>query len=41
MAGDIAAGREVVSLLPGWFMLHIETMDGALAVIALSPQEQS
>lgn len=38
MAGDIAAGREVVSLLPGWFMLHIETMDGAMAAIALQPE---
>lgn len=38
MAGDIAAGREVVSLLPGWFMLHIETMDGALAASALLPE---
>ena len=35
MAGDIAAGREVVGLLPGWFTLHIETMDGALAASAL------
>ena len=40
MAGDIGAGREVVALMPGWFMLHIETMDGALAVSALSSQEQ-
>ena len=40
MAGDISAGREVVALMPGWFMLHIETMDGALAVSALSSQEQ-
>ena len=31
MNGDLAAGRDVVSLLPGWFLLHIETMDGALA----------
>ena len=34
MAGDIAAGRGVVALLPGWFMLHIETVDGALAASA-------
>ncbi|MET0963469.1 MAG: hemerythrin family protein [Noviherbaspirillum sp.] len=40
MAGDIAAGREVAALMPGWFMLHIETMDGALALSALSAQEQ-
>jgi hemerythrin len=40
MAGDIRSGREVVALMPGWFMLHIETMDGALAVSALAPQEQ-
>jgi hemerythrin-like metal-binding protein len=38
MAGDIAAGREIVSLLPGWFLLHIETMDGALATSALLPE---
>jgi hemerythrin len=31
-AGDIAAGREVATLMPGWFELHIETMDGALAM---------
>ena len=37
MAGDIAAGRDVVALMPGWFMLHIETMDGALAASALLP----
>jgi hemerythrin-like metal-binding protein len=30
--GDIAAGREVTALMPGWFELHIETMDGALAM---------
>ena len=38
MAGDISAGREVVSLLPGWFMLHIETLDVALATSALLPE---
>jgi hemerythrin len=38
MAGDIGAGRDVVTLLPGWFMLHIETMDGALAASALMPE---
>jgi len=32
MAGDLAPGREVVALMPGWFLLHIETMDGALAL---------
>jgi hemerythrin-like metal-binding protein len=31
-AGDLAAGREVAALMPGWFELHIETMDGALAM---------
>lgn len=41
MAGDLDAGREVVALMPGWFMLHIETMDGALAVTALAPQDQA
>ncbi|RKH09064.1 hypothetical protein D7V77_42800 [Corallococcus sp. CA041A] len=41
MAGDMNAGREVVALMPGWFMLHIETMDGALAVTALAPQDQA
>lgn len=30
--GDIAAGREIAALMPGWFLLHIETMDGALAL---------
>jgi len=38
MAGDIRSGREVVGLLPGWFMLHIETMDGALAASTLLPE---
>jgi hemerythrin-like metal-binding protein len=38
MAGDIAAGRGVVALLPGWFMLHIETVDGALAACMLLPE---
>jgi hemerythrin len=37
MAGDLAAGRNVVGLMPGWFTLHIETMDGALAVSAMQP----
>jgi hemerythrin len=37
MAGDLAAGRDVVALMPGWFMLHIETMDGALAASTLQP----
>jgi hemerythrin-like metal-binding protein len=36
MAGDLASGREVVALMPGWFLLHIETMDGALALYAQS-----
>jgi hemerythrin len=38
MAGDLAAGRDVVSLMPGWFMLHIETMDGALVGSTLPPE---
>ena len=40
MAGDIAAGRDVVALMPGWFMLHIETMDGALAASTLLPVQE-
>jgi hemerythrin len=40
MAGDIASGRDVVALMPGWFMLHIETMDGALAASALLPVQE-
>ncbi|MFL6715495.1 MAG: bacteriohemerythrin, partial [Burkholderiaceae bacterium] len=32
MAGEIGPGREVVALMPGWFLLHIETMDGAMAL---------
>jgi len=32
MDGNLAAGREVVALMPGWFLLHIETMDGAMAL---------
>ena len=39
MAGNLAAGRDVVALMPGWFMLHIETMDGALAGSALQPEQ--
>lgn len=38
MAGQTGAGREIVALLPGWFMLHIETMDGALAASTLLPE---
>jgi hemerythrin-like metal-binding protein len=38
MAGDIAAGRGVVALLPGWFTVHIETADGALAASLLLPE---
>ena len=38
MAGDLAAGRNVVALLPGWFLLHIETMDGALVQNTLLPE---
>jgi len=32
MSGNLDAGREVVALMPGWFLLHIETMDGAMAL---------
>lgn len=31
MEGDIALGRDAVSLLPQWFTLHLATMDTALA----------
>lgn len=31
MAGDVALGRQAVSMLPHWFIRHIETMDAALA----------
>jgi hemerythrin-like metal-binding protein len=40
-AGDIAAGREVAALMPGWFELHIETMDGALAMQCQYRQQRS
>lgn len=42
MEGDIAAGREVVELLPQWFAFHLSTMDMALAIayeLALAPGE--
>lgn len=29
--GDIALGREAVELLPQWFLMHLSTMDAALA----------
>lgn len=29
--GDIALGREAVELLPQWFLVHLSTMDAALA----------
>lgn len=38
MAGDLGPGREVVSLMPGWFLLHIETMDSTMALYARSEQ---
>jgi len=31
MGGDIAQGREAIELLSQWFILHISTMDNALA----------
>lgn len=38
MAGDLSAGREVVALMPGWFLLHIETMDSAMALCTQGEQ---
>ena len=32
MCGDIAAGRDVIALLPQWFTFHLSTMDAALAI---------
>jgi hemerythrin len=32
MADEIGVGREAVGLLPHWFMLHLSTMDLALAL---------
>lgn len=32
MRGDIAIGRQAAELLPHWFMLHLSTMDTALAL---------
>lgn len=32
MCGDIAAGRDVIALLPEWFTFHLSTMDAALAI---------
>jgi hemerythrin len=32
MQGDIGTGRTAVALLPQWFMLHLSTMDTALAL---------
>jgi hemerythrin len=34
MEGDLDAGREAVALMPGWFLLHMETMDSAMALAA-------
>ena len=42
MEGDIAAGREVIALLPQWFTFHLSTMDMALAIayeLARAPGE--
>lgn len=44
MEGDIAAGREVIKLLPQWFAFHLATMDAALAIayeMARTPGELS
>lgn len=38
MAGDLTPGREVVALMPGWFLLHIETMDSAMALCTQGAQ---
>lgn len=32
MDGDIAVGREALALLPQWFVMHLSTMDTALAL---------
>lgn len=32
MQGDIETGRKAVELLPQWFLLHISTLDTALAL---------
>lgn len=32
MAGETAVGREAIDLLPQWFVLHLSTMDTALAL---------
>lgn len=32
MCGNIAAGRDVIALLPQWFTFHLSTMDAALAL---------
>jgi hemerythrin-like metal-binding protein len=31
LEGDIALGRQAVDLLPQWFLVHLSTMDAALA----------
>lgn len=31
LEGDIALGREAAELLPQWFLMHLSTMDAALA----------
>jgi hemerythrin len=38
MAGELAPGREVVALMSGWFLLHIETMDSAMALFTQGEQ---
>jgi hemerythrin-like metal-binding protein len=38
MEGNLDAGREAVALMPGWFLLHMETMDSAMALAAQMAQ---
>lgn len=38
MTGELAPGREVVALMPGWFLMHIETMDSAMALCTQGEQ---
>ena len=35
MCGNIAAGRDVITLLPPWFTFHISTMDAAMVIAIL------
>lgn len=38
MDGNLAPGREAVALMPGWFELHIGTMDSAMALFVEGEQ---